>query len=203
MLAGYLSSLPAAAPDWRFLAITDAPLPPTLRATNLEEIRLPKSNAAVFDHIRVPRAVRRASPDVFLATKNTVPKNLKCPAACMYLDLAYFAMPLSYPLIDNLYMRAMFRSSARRAARIVAISRHTAQDVKTYLGAAAFDKTRVVYPGISSAFREYSKEEKDAAALRFASLPERFVLYAGNISPRKNLDRHPNYILAAYMASGT
>jgi glycosyltransferase involved in cell wall biosynthesis len=189
LLDGYLSSLPAAAPDWTFYAFTDAPLPERFTASNLYEILLPRSNAAVFDHYRVPRAARAIGLDVFFATKNSIPRGLRCPAACVFLDLAYFAEPSAYPFLDNVYMRAMFRSSARRASRIVAISRRTAEDMRTFLSEDAYAKTRVVYPGIEKSFRVMTKSELATAQESLPPLPERFVLYAGNISPRKNLER--------------
>ncbi|MHC4711727.1 MAG: glycosyltransferase family 4 protein [Planctomycetota bacterium] len=194
LLSGYLSSLPAAAPDWDFVALTDEDLPPRFKAANLTEVLLPKSNPAVFDHILVPRAVREVGADVFLAMKNTVPARLKCPTVCVFLDLAYFALPKSYPFFDNLYMRAMFRHSARRASRIAAISRWTKEDVRNFLGGTAYEKTRVIYPGLEKKFRRLSEDEMDKARGRMPDLPERFALYAGNISPRKNLVR----LLAAF-----
>lgn len=189
LLSGYLSSLPPAAPDWQFFAITDSPLPEYARADNLHEVLLPRSHPAVFDHIRLPRAVRRLSPDVFLATKNTLPVGLSCPAVCVYLDLAYFAYPQAYRTLDNIYMRAMFRRSAHRATRIITISSSTRDDVGKFLSREAHDKARVVYPGLDTCFRMFDAPEKAAAGRRFPRLPKRFVLYAGNISPRKNLVR--------------
>jgi len=189
LVRGYLASLPAASPGDEFLAVTDGPLPDGLAAPNLREIRLRKASPAVFDHFLVPRAMREARPDVFLATKNTLPARLRCPSACVFLDLAYFAMRESYPALDNVYMRAMFRRSARRAARIIAISESTRRDVKRFLGDEAFDKTRVAYPGLDARFRVMTGDELRAAREAPPRLPERFVLYPGNISPRKNLAR--------------
>ncbi len=189
LVSGYLRSIPPASPEDEFFAITDTPLGGQFKASNLEEIILGKHNPAVFDHLLAGRAARRVGADVFLATKNTVPLGLSCPAVCVYLDLAYFAMPESYGRLDNFYMRAMFRRSARRAARIVAISESTGRDVGRFLGADAQEKTRVVYPGIDERFKPLTAEKREEARRRFAELPERFVLYAGNISPRKNLRR--------------
>jgi glycosyltransferase involved in cell wall biosynthesis len=189
ILDGLLSSLPAEAPEDEFLAFTDAPLPDRFARANLRGITLPAANAAVFDHHHVARAAADVKPDVFLATKNTVPAGLPCPAACIFLDLAYFAMPEAYPFVDRVYMRAMFRRSAAKAATIIAISEHTRDDVKRFLGDDAFLKTRVIYPGTAETFRVMNEGERVEARGSLSELPERFVLYAGNISPRKNLPR--------------
>lgn len=187
ILSGLVTHLPSSDAESEFAILTDSPLPNALKAGNVLEVLLPKTNPAVFDHFHVPRAVRRIEPDVLLAPKNTVPARLSCPAACMFLDLAYFAMPEAYPLLDNIYMRAMFRRSARRAARIIAISRSTRQDVKRFLSPEAYEKTSVIYPGLKDNLSELSEERKRDAREHRRDLPERFVLYPGNISPRKNL----------------
>ena len=179
--------MPREAPEDVFFVITDAALPGGLSAENLTEVRLKASNAAFFDHVRVARAVGRIRPDVFLATKNTVPLGLSCPVVSIFLDLAYFAMPGAYPCLDNIYMRAMFRRSAKTAAGIIAISESTREDVRRFLAHCAYAKTRVVYPGLDAAFRPFTPEEKAAARESLPGLPERFVLYPGNISPRKNV----------------
>jgi len=189
LMRGLLGALPAAAPDWLFYAITDVPLPVSLTAPNLKEVRLSPSHAAVFDHVRAPRAARGLGADVFLATKNTLPLGLSCPSVCIFLDLGYFAFPNAYRVADNIYMRAMFRRSARRADRIICISRATHEDVAAYLGPAAYGKAEVVYPGVSDKFRVLEEAELAAARATTPGLPERFLLYAGNISPRKNLER--------------
>ncbi len=187
LLNGYLSSMPAAAPEDEFFVLTDAPLAHAADLPNVTEVLLKRSSGAIFDHVEVPMAVRHIQPDVFLATKNTIPLGITCPVVCVFLDLAYFAFSKAYPVVDNLYMRAMFKRSATRAARLVAISESTRDDIGTFLGKEAHEKTRVVYPGATNCFRVLSSREREEAAARFAHLPRRFILYSGNISPRKNI----------------
>jgi hypothetical protein len=160
LLSGYVGSLPKAAPEDEFIVITDEPLPEPMRAANVTEVVIEKTNPVLFDHLEVPQAIRRASPDVLLATKNAVPVGLKCPVVCVFLDLAYFAMAEAYPFADNIYMRAMFRRSARVAARVIALSNSTRDDVGRFLGKKAMDKTVVAYPGVGLPFRKMPHAEK-------------------------------------------
>jgi glycosyltransferase involved in cell wall biosynthesis len=83
----------------------------------------------------------------------------------------------------------MFRRSARAAARVVAISNWTKRDIGRFLGHDALEKTRVVYPGTESAFRSIEAEQRNWARNGPGELPPRFIVYAGEISPRKNLTR--------------
>jgi len=187
LITGYVRSLPKASPRDEFFVLTDEALEGRDRQANVEEVLLGKANPAVFDHIQVPQAVRRISPDVFLATKNAVPLGLKCPVVCVFLDLAYFAMAQAYPLSDTIYARAMLKRSGRAAARIIAVSQSTRNDIAKFLGPKAVEKTRVVYSGVGEPFRVFDREEKAQARMMLGTLPERFILYAGNISPRKNV----------------
>jgi glycosyltransferase involved in cell wall biosynthesis len=189
LITGLVRYLPRAAPGDEFFVLTDHPLASGLAAPNVSEVLLGGGNPAVFDHFEVPSAVRRVSPDVFLATKNSSPIGLKCPIVCVFLDLAYFALAEAYPFVDGLYMRPMFRRSAKVAARIIAISECTRDDVGRFLGRPALEKTRVVYPGVGEPFAVLPEASRADGRRRLADLPERFVLYAGNISPRKNLRR--------------
>lgn len=189
VIQGYAGNMPQAAPGDEFYVITDSALPERIGGGNVREVRLRNANAALFDHVLVPRALGAIRPDVLLATKNAVPLFVKRPVAVVFHDLAYFARPESYGLADNIYMRAMFKRSARHAARIVAVSEWTREDVRRYLGKAAHDKTRTVHSGIDPAFRVLSDDERAAARRRLPALPARFILYAGNITPRKNIER--------------
>lgn len=189
LITSLVKHLPRAAATDEFFVFTDHPMANALRAPNVSEVLLGSGNPAVFDHFEVPAAVKRVSPDVFLATKNSSPFGLKCPVVCIFLDLAYFALAEAYPFVDGLYMRAMFKRSAKVAARIVAISECTRDDVGRFLGKSAMDKTRVVYPGVGAPFTVLPEASRADGRRRIADLPERFVLYAGNISPRKNLRR--------------
>jgi len=69
---------------------------------------------------------------------------------------------------------------------LIAVSGNTKQDIIELLGIAP-EKINVIYSGIDSAYRPVDDlEELEAVKLRYG-LPEKFILYLGNVEPRKNL----------------
>jgi glycosyltransferase involved in cell wall biosynthesis len=101
-------------------------------------------------------------------------------------DLAFLAYPERFRAARQRYLALMTRLSARRAARVIAVSAHTAREVVTRLGVAP---ERVVV--VPNAVAEHFRPEPDPAVLaafRAAKqLPEGYVLFVGTLEPRKNV----------------
>ena len=138
-----------------------------------------------WQHIAIPRELRRLRPDVYHDTKNALPRRLPCPAAVTVHDLAYFTRPETFGLASRWFLRAATRSAVRRAAGVIVPSQATADDVAEVFPHAAA-RTHVIHHGIDPA------PALDAAAAGAArqrlGLPEHYVLHVGTIQARKNVD---------------
>jgi glycosyltransferase involved in cell wall biosynthesis len=75
----------------------------------------------------------------------------------------------------------------RRARAVIAISDFTRDEVVRLLHIPA-ERIHVTYPGVDGSFRPYPPDQV-AAFRRQRGLPERYILYVGNLEPRKNLPR--------------
>jgi glycosyltransferase involved in cell wall biosynthesis len=78
------------------------------------------------------------------------------------------------------------RRTAQRARKVIAISKHTAEDIQSLYGLPA-SRIAVIHVGVSEDFRP----SKDTASMeelcRRLSIPtERFILFVGGADPRKN-----------------
>jgi len=110
-----------------------------------------------------------------------------CPTIVTVHDLSFLRFPAAFRAFQRLYLGLITRISTRRAARVIAVSESTRQDVIAFCGVA--EENVVVVPnGVTDAFKP-----ADAAAVgvfRAAKkLPEHFILFVGTLEPRKNLVR--------------
>jgi glycosyltransferase involved in cell wall biosynthesis len=161
-------------------------------------VRLPlpaKAMRPAVEATLLPRALRRLAPAVYHGTKHSVPPRAPCPCVATIHDLAFFAMPGTFPRASGMWLRAEARAAARRAARIVAPSAHTKADLGRFL---RVDPARVaVVPnGVADAFHRPVPREEVERVRRAHALPARFVLCVGTLQPRKN----PDTLLAAFAA---
>ena len=185
----------ARAPDPRLHFHVIVPEGPDLpeAPASFEFVRIPKTHRIIQDHWLAPRAINRLGLDAVWLPKNVMPYGLRCPAVVSFLDLAYFRPEYNaYSTADNLYMRAMMRRSAKKASRLVAISEHTKRDIVEILGVPEA-RVSVIYPVLSGAFQVIEPQACEAARRKYG-LPEQFLFYAGNMTPRKNLVR----VMAAF-----
>jgi len=102
-------------------------------------------------------------------------------------DMTFFLHPEWFRYERAQYYRWAVARSARHAARIIAVSRASANDIVEVLRIPA-DRIDVVYQGADERFAPATEIERAAARAKY-DLPERFVLCYGTIEPRKNLGR--------------
>jgi glycosyltransferase involved in cell wall biosynthesis len=100
-------------------------------------------------------------------------------------DLTSILMPESHRFKVKWSIFPFLRPSLERAARLVAVSRATADDVAFHFPQAAH-KVRVIYSGVDPEFRPGAPDEI-AATREEIGAPGGYLLYAGTLEPRKNL----------------
>ncbi len=194
---GLVRALAVAFPGDEWFVLTDRPA--DFEGMALAEcVRIPlpaKALRPAVERALVPRHVRRIAPAVYHGTKHSVPPGLPCPAVATIHDLAFYAMPGTFPAASRLWLRAEARAAVRRAARIVAPSAHTKGDLVRFLGVDPV-RVAVVPNGVADAFRRTVPAPEVDRVRRSHGLPERFVLCLGTLQPRKN----PGVLLEAFLA---
>ncbi|MBL8729865.1 MAG: glycosyltransferase family 4 protein [Planctomycetes bacterium] len=172
--------------DLRITALTDRP--DALAATGVQCVPLPMRGGIDrlrWQHVAVPRALRRLAPDVYHDTKNALPFGLRVPAVVTVHDLAYHTVPRTFPAASRWFLRAATRHAVRRARAIVVPSQATAADLARFHPGSA-GRVHVVPHGIDPA-PTLSPAALAEVRTRL-QLPERFVLHVGTIQARKNVD---------------
>lgn len=136
-----------------------------------------------WQHVRLPRALRRVRPDLYHDTKNALPCSLAVPAVVTVHDLAHLRCPETFGLASRLFLRWSTTDAVRRARIVVVPSERTARDLAELIPASA-GKVRVVPHGITAA----AAPSPEAMARMRARVGGPFVLHVGTIQKRKNVD---------------
>jgi len=156
----------------------------------VEVIEVPLPAAAlepVWDHVLLPRALRRRRVDLYHGIKGALPIALACPRVVTIHDLAIYACPETFAWQQHLHMRPHLRLAARQAAHVIADSAHARDDIARRLGIAPERITAVPLGVRADLFGAAAAPGDEGIARRF-DLPPRYFLYTGTIQPRKNID---------------
>lgn len=135
----------------------------------------------------LPRVLRKLQPDVFHC-QYIQPPFLGCRTVVSIHDLAHEHYPEHGYLRETLVMRKLVRSTARRADRIITVSRFSAEDISRTYGVLP-EKIAVTYPAVSERFQPGDKAAARLHLARKYGLGDAFLLYVGRIQARKNLVR--------------
>lgn len=151
------------------------------RFTTSRPLRLP------WEHTVLPVLARRYRLDVLHSPVFVAPIALPCASVVSILDMTWFLMPEMHTRVKGAYFRGLIPPSVRRAARVIAISEATRQDVIRMLGAPG-EKVAVTHLGVDLAtFQPAAAETTHEIAAKYG-MRSPYLLYVGKIEPRKNLD---------------
>lgn len=111
-----------------------------------------------------------------------------CPYILTVHDVSFLRYPQFYTWKARLWQKAIhFRRLCRKAKRIIAVSQNTRSELLHFFPEIPQEKISVIYSGISEKFRVIQNSGILDTVKKKYHLPENFILYLGNIEPRKNL----------------
>lgn len=137
----------------------------------------------LFDWIIGKRLLIRLNPDVVVYPKNTIPIThigSKWKKIVIVHDLGYFERKIhAYPFLDTLYMKVSIPRSCRAADAVLAVSEFTKRDIVQRFSVDE-RKVSVIGEGATELSSGIGHNQSCAAP---------YFMYAGSLSPRKNLQR--------------
>jgi glycosyltransferase involved in cell wall biosynthesis len=110
-----------------------------------------------------------------------------CPTVVTVHDLSFLRYPDAFRTGNRSYLSLITRASTRRAARVIAVSASTRQDVINFIGVPP-ERVTVVPNGVNPEFSPADPDEVSDFRQR-TGLPARYILFLGTLEPRKNLVR--------------
>jgi glycosyltransferase involved in cell wall biosynthesis len=152
---------------------------PSLFPTINPRVRIP------WEQLYAPALLGVNGADVFHGVLNVAPLFCPIPSLITIHDLAFLSLPQTFRRVNRAYLTWATRVSARRAARILAVSEATKSEIVRLLGVPP-EKIVVTYDACDVRFGPPEPARLAAFRMR-AGLPEQFILFLGTLEPRKNL----------------
>ena len=170
-----------------------------LYTTHLDELRarVPFERAHIVplwpdvSFLRIPLAMpitaRKQGASV-LHVSYIAPPYCPCPTVVTVHDLSYVLFPHFFSLRDRLLLSTLVPISLRRAAKVIAVSQRTKEDLLEYYHLPE-SQVAVTYEAASEAFQPIENDALLTEVKEKYGLHEPFILTIGNLQPRKNLAR--------------
>lgn len=156
---------------------------------NVEEVANGLPGTVTWDQLAVPWIARRKRADLIFNPKFTVPLLTKAKTVFVLHGSEWFVIPEHFRGYDQWYFKRAVPVYCRSSDAFIAVSNAVKDDVVKYIGVEP-SKVAPIHNGFDpTAF----KPVRDPAALEAVrtkyNLPQRFILWAGQIESRKNISR--------------
>lgn len=151
---------------------------------NLKEIVIPCRNKFLWDQWAVPKFAK-GKTDIIFNTKFSVPLVASCQVMMVFHGSEWYVYPEFYSKLDILYNKIFLPLYCKKASAISSVSKITADDMVKFI---RFDakKIFVVHSAIDPRFKPITDESRLSNIRNKYNLPERYILFVGNLYPGKN-----------------
>ncbi|PYQ48326.1 MAG: hypothetical protein DMF78_21565 [Acidobacteria bacterium] len=142
------------------------------------------------EHVSIPVKLRRLGADLLHSPHYVIPVLCRRPSVVTIHDCIHLLFPEYLPNRMALtYARKMMGHAIARSALVFTVSEASRRDILRFYPKADPDRLQVVPNAIDAAILEHPGDEEMERVKERYQVRGRFVLYAGNIKPHKNLDR--------------
>jgi glycosyltransferase involved in cell wall biosynthesis len=156
---------------------------------NVKEVAIKMPGTVLWDQVAVPWIARRENLDLIFNPKFTVPFLGKAKRIFVLHGSEWFVIPEHFRRYDQLYFKNFVPLYCRRSDAFIAVSHAVKDDVVKHVGVAP-EKVAPIHNGFDPTL---FKPVRDAAQLQQVrekyQLPEKFILWVGQIESRKNVSR--------------
>lgn len=146
----------------------------------------PRWRRILWEQCVLPRLLRHDGAQVLHAPAYVAPLAARCPVVLTVHDLHVFTHPQFCTLANRLHYGLLLPLAIRHAAAITVYSEHVRRALLSRFPAAA-SRTHVIPPGVPVRFLQPTTETQRGSVRARLHLPPRYLLFVGNLAPRKNL----------------
>jgi len=138
-----------------------------------------------WDQVVVPRVAEQYGVDVLFNPHLTVPIRGRFGKVMVVHNVEYHTVPKVYDLRMYCWWFLMEKFIMPAADRVISLSNVMTEDFRKYVK-YPISQVRTIYHGVSDKFRVETDCDRLARAREEYELPERFILFVGNLYPQKN-----------------
>ena len=168
-----------------------ATLAPKARVVAGPPVIAHRSARQAWEQSGLPFVAKQVGADVIHSPYYSTPLRPDVPVVVTIHDVTYFSEPEVHNPLKATYIKSATRTSVRRAARLIAPSKATRDEMVRLVGA---DPTRidVAYHGVDhQTFHPPSEDERRRLSDRLGLHGQPYIAFLGALEPRKNV---PNLI---------
>ncbi len=173
--------------DFRFIGMAHRDVSPEARESLEIELEAHGGPFGVWwQQLNLPKRLARGDIDLLWSPITVLPNRLSIPGVVTIHDLTVLSHPQTHRFKVRWSIAPFLARTTRQARRIAVDSKATADDLLARYPNCS-DRVQVVYPGIEPEFAPGTPAEIEATRQRL-DCPDGYVMYAGTLEPRKNLD---------------
>ncbi len=152
----------------------------------------PHGLSALFDTTwrtaGIMKDLKKENVNLYHGLSGEIPEGKKvCPMVVTVHDAIFMRYSNLYSFTDRFFFEKKHMSACKRADKIIAVSRHTADDIIKYFNADP-NKIEVIYQSCDIQFSKVISEYEMNEVKKKYNLPDRFILSVGRVETRKNLN---------------
>jgi glycosyltransferase involved in cell wall biosynthesis len=166
------------------LKLTSNNIPQDNSNTKIHPIKNYRFKRIFLENIILPKYLHKKKYLLYHSPHYVLPLFLKSPSVLTIHDLITLDFPQYCKNDSVLYFKLLLARSIKNATKIIAVSETVKNDIIRHYPIAK-DKVRVIYHGINPIFRKTINK----TVIDKYSIPEQYILFVGNIEPKKNIER--------------
>jgi glycosyltransferase involved in cell wall biosynthesis len=168
--------------------LPNVPIPLSQRLTKIGINSHNRLQRISYEHFFMKYYFKKKNKDILHCPAYILPLNWKDKSIITVHDIIALKFPEYCSTENYLYFNFFLPRSIQNATKIIAVSHTVKNDILQKFNIDS-EKIKVIYPGINDIFRTSPSLEKLAEVKKKYHLPQKFILYVGNIEPKKNIVR--------------
>lgn len=153
---------------------------------NVEEVVTQSSNKLLWDQLMIPYLAKKYRFDVIFNPKLSIPLFTSRKTVFVLHGSEWFVFDRHFPMYLRLYHNVFASQYLRRADAIIAVSQATVDETTKQIPSVKH-KMVTVHHGVSDRFAPITDKNRLEEVRRKYDLPEKFLLYIGQIYTPKNV----------------